>query len=94
MLGPQAAHPDKPRPPVTALAKARHDIAVIPTAAGDQLVGSCPPPPAAASQLPVVPFMAQGQMWVAVLQQCRIPHLVLVNMCTCALASIAPVQLT
>lgn len=67
MLGPQAAHPDKPRPPVTALAKARHDIAVIPTAAGDQLVGSCPPPPAAASQLPVVPFMAQGQMWVAVL---------------------------
>lgn len=33
----QAAHPDKPRPPVTAVAKARNDLTVIPTAAGDQL---------------------------------------------------------
>ena len=34
----EAAHPDKPRPNVTALAKARNDIMVIPTATGDQLV--------------------------------------------------------
>ena len=34
----EAAHPDKPRPDVTALAKARNDIMVIPTATGDQLV--------------------------------------------------------
>ena len=34
----EAAHPDKPRPQVTALAKARNDIMVIPTATGDQLV--------------------------------------------------------
>ena len=36
----EAAHPDKPRPNVTALAKARNDIMVIPTATGDQLVHS------------------------------------------------------
>ena len=34
----QAAHPDKPRPRVTLLATARNDLALIPTAAGDQLV--------------------------------------------------------
>ncbi len=34
----QAAHPDKPRPDVTALAKIRTDVAVIPTATGNQLV--------------------------------------------------------
>ena len=34
----EAAHPDKPRPSVTTLAKARNDIMVIPTATGDQLV--------------------------------------------------------
>lgn len=33
----KAAHPEKPRPPVTAIAKARNDLTVIPTAAGDQL---------------------------------------------------------
>ncbi|KAK9815898.1 hypothetical protein WJX72_011575 [[Myrmecia] bisecta] len=32
-----AAHPDKPRPPVTALAKFREDIVVVPTQSGDQL---------------------------------------------------------
>ena len=34
----EAAHPDKPRPNVTTLAKARNDLMVIPTATGDQLV--------------------------------------------------------
>lgn len=34
-----AAHPDKPRPEVTTLAKYRNpDMSVVPTAAGDQLV--------------------------------------------------------
>ena len=37
----QAAHPDKPRPPVTTLARSRNDLLVIPTAAGDQLVRHC-----------------------------------------------------
>ena len=36
----QAAHPDKPRPEVTALAKYRTDVAVIPTSTGNQLVRS------------------------------------------------------
>lgn len=31
---PQAAHPDKPAPPVTALAQARTDVSVIPTSTG------------------------------------------------------------
>ena len=37
-----AAHPDKPRPapPVTALAKLRTDVQVVPTQMGNQLV-SC-----------------------------------------------------
>ncbi|KAL4856200.1 putative AAA domain-containing protein [Chlorella vulgaris] len=34
----QAAHPDKPPPPVTALARARTDVSVIPTSTGNQLV--------------------------------------------------------
>lgn len=34
----QAAHPDKPRPDVTKLAQLRTDVAVIPTATGNQLV--------------------------------------------------------
>ena len=34
----QAAHPDKPKPPVTALAKYRTNVSVIPTQAGNQLV--------------------------------------------------------
>lgn len=34
-----AAHPDKPRPQITGLAKARNELAVIPTSTGDQLVG-------------------------------------------------------
>ena len=34
-----AAHPDRPRPDVTALAKYRNpDMSVVPTSAGDQLV--------------------------------------------------------
>ena len=33
-----AAHPDKPKPQITGLAKARNDLAVIPTSTGDQLV--------------------------------------------------------
>ena len=35
-----AAHPDKPRPapPVTALARLRNDVAVVPTQTGSQLV--------------------------------------------------------
>ena len=33
-----AAHPDKPRPEVTALAKLRTDVAVVPTQTGNQLV--------------------------------------------------------
>ena len=35
-----AAHPDKPRPspPVTALARMRNDVAVVPTQTGNQLV--------------------------------------------------------
>lgn len=33
-----AAHPDKPRPPVTALAKLRTDVQVVPTQTGNQLV--------------------------------------------------------
>lgn len=33
----EAAHPDRPAPPVTALAKIRTDAAVIPTQTGDQL---------------------------------------------------------
>lgn len=33
----QAAHPDKPRPDVTALARIRTDVAVIPTSTGNQL---------------------------------------------------------
>jgi len=37
----QAAHPDKPRPNVTTLARMRTDVAVIPTSTGNQLV---PPP--------------------------------------------------
>lgn len=37
-----AAHPDKPRPPppVTALAKLRTDVQVVPTQTGNQLVSS------------------------------------------------------
>ncbi|KAK9808529.1 hypothetical protein WJX73_005262 [Symbiochloris irregularis] len=38
----QAAHPDKPRPPVTALARMRTDVAVIPTQTGNQLVVATP----------------------------------------------------
>lgn len=34
----QAAHPDKPKPPVTAIAKLRTGVSVIPTQAGNQLV--------------------------------------------------------
>lgn len=34
----QVAYPDRPAPPVTALAKARTDVAVIPTSTGNQLV--------------------------------------------------------
>ena len=34
-LPPQAAHPDKPPPPVTALARARTDVSVIPTSTGE-----------------------------------------------------------
>lgn len=34
----QAAHPDKPRPDVTALAKIRTGVAIIPTSSGNQLV--------------------------------------------------------
>ncbi|KAL4433405.1 hypothetical protein ABPG77_010258 [Micractinium sp. CCAP 211/92] len=33
-----AAHPDRPPPPVTALAQARTDVSVIPTSTGNQLV--------------------------------------------------------
>ncbi len=33
-----AAHPDKPPPQVTAMAKMRTDVAVIPTQTGNQLV--------------------------------------------------------
>lgn len=33
----QAAHPDKPKPPVTAIAKLRTGVSVIPTQAGNQL---------------------------------------------------------
>ena len=33
-----AAHPDKPAPPVTALAKLRTGVAVVPTQTGSQLV--------------------------------------------------------
>ncbi|PSC69495.1 Altered inheritance rate of mitochondria 25 [Micractinium conductrix] len=33
-----AAHPDRPAPPVTALARARTDVSVIPTSTGNQLV--------------------------------------------------------
>ncbi|KAL4451629.1 hypothetical protein ABPG75_007291 [Micractinium tetrahymenae] len=33
----QAAHPDRPPPPVTALAQARTDVSVIPTSTGNQL---------------------------------------------------------
>ena len=41
-----AAHPDKPAPPVTALAKLRTGLAVVPTQTGSQLVsGPSPPPP-------------------------------------------------
>lgn len=35
-----AAHPDKPRPPVTTLARMRTDVSVIPTQTGNQLVRS------------------------------------------------------
>lgn len=38
----QAAHPDKPRPDVTALARMRTDVAVIPTSTGNQLVRTIP----------------------------------------------------
>ena len=38
----QAAHPDRPSPPITALAKLRTDAAVIPTQTGDQLVVARP----------------------------------------------------
>lgn len=40
----EAAHPDKPRPQITPLARVRTDVAVIPTQTGNQLV-SCPPQP-------------------------------------------------
>lgn len=45
-LVPQAAHPDKPAPPVTALAQVRTDVSVIPTSTGEsgagrQAMGSC-----------------------------------------------------
>lgn len=36
----QAAHPDKPPPPVTALARVRTDVSVIPTSTGARLAGS------------------------------------------------------
>ena len=45
----QAAHPDKPRPQVTALARVRTDVAVIPTATGNQLVRT--PPKSASATL-------------------------------------------
>ena len=35
-----AAHPDKPAPPVTALAKLRTGVAVVPTQTGSQLVST------------------------------------------------------
>ena len=36
-----ASHPDKPPPPVTALAKLRTGVAVVPTQTGTQLVSIC-----------------------------------------------------
>lgn len=41
----QAAHPDKPRPDVTALAQMRTEVAVIPTSTGNQLVSMSDPLP-------------------------------------------------
>lgn len=43
---PQAAHPDKPAPPVTALAQVRTDVSVIPTSTGEKVLllhGLCLP---------------------------------------------------
>ena len=61
----EAAHPDKPRPDVTALAKARNDIMVIPTATGDQLVRPCHPINAPqCSRRWEFPVTIQVTMWI------------------------------
>jgi len=66
-----AAHPDKPRPPVTPLAKARNELAVIPTQAGDQLVSHIcyvvPHPFRYAQHLPLVTPLAKARIELAVI---------------------------
>ena len=55
----QAAHPDKPRPQITPLARVRTDVAVIPTQTGNQLVSN-PLSPLPISPPPPPPFPPQA----------------------------------